>query len=79
MASYWEIRESHGDRERRTEIDEAFDCGYEEGYEAAMAEMREHEELGERRGSMGYRYGRDKSREHELGERRGRDRMGRYR
>ena len=38
MAKYWEIIESYGDKSRKSEAREAYECGYEEGYEAAMKE-----------------------------------------
>ena len=38
MSSYWEIIESRRGRERKSEVDEAYECGYAEGYEAAMHE-----------------------------------------
>lgn len=79
MSSYWEIIESRRGRERKSEVDEAYECGYAEGYEAAMQEQREHEDFGERR-HMGYRGEPERIRdERDLGERRSRDRMGRYR
>ena len=64
------------------EPEEAYECGYEEGYKAAMKEAEP--EMGERygmRGSYGRR-GYDESsmgERHMMGERRGRDSMGRYR
>lgn len=86
----------------KPEVKEAYECGYEEGYEAAMEEM--HGQMGERssygnrmgapsetgfgmrsgmgeRSGMGMRSntfveGEDRGM---LGERRGRDSMGRYR
>lgn len=80
MASrIWKIRESYGDRmndrygnksaeEFETpEEKEAYECGYEEGYQAAMEEAQ----MGERSYGMGQR--------HYMGERRGRDSMGRFR
>ena len=77
MAKYWEIRESYGDKKMTPEAKEAYECGYEEGYEAAMEEM--HGQMGERSGygmrsSMGMR-----SDNGYMGERRGRDSMGRFR
>lgn len=79
MSSYWEIIESRRGRERKSEVDEAYECGYAEGYEAAMQEQREHEDFGERR-HMSYRGEPERMRdEREFGERRSRDRMGRYR
>lgn len=86
MARYWEIRESYGDKMRggmmgrrdsepmSEEEQKAYECGYEEGYEAAMEEM---ESMGERRGHYGSRM--DMGENYGLGERRGRTRMGRFR
>lgn len=86
MAKYWEIRESYGDKGGKSEMKEAYECGYEEGYEAAMAEMQSmghKSHYGMRGGDMGYRYGMRPGMEGEepgmMGERRGRDSMGRYR
>lgn len=82
MAKYWEIRESYGDKSRKSDSREAYECGYEDGYEAAMREMEEgSEEMGERTHRSAGRpntfvEGRDRD---YLGERRGRDSMGRYR
>lgn len=80
MAKYWEIRESYGDKDKKSEIKEAYECGYEEGYEAAMEEM--HGSMGERsygmrsgmgmRGSMGMRSGSYGEEGGSMGERRGR-------
>ena len=82
MAKYWEIRESYGDRSRKSEAREAYDCGFEEGYEAAMKEMgMDSEEMGERSRRSGMRsntYVEGRDRDY-LGERRGRDSMGRDR
>lgn len=37
---YWKIRESMGNREEESdEVQEAYDCGYEDGYGAAMEEV----------------------------------------
>lgn len=47
-AKYWEIRESYGNKGQDPEIKEAYECGYDEGYEAAMKEMEQ--EMGERSG-----------------------------
>lgn len=61
MARYWEIRESYGDKNKSSKEMEAYECGYEEGYEAAMKEMGMDQEMGERSeygmrsGSMGMR------------------------
>lgn len=68
----------------KPEVKEAYECGYEEGYEAAMKEMQGH--MGER-SHYGMRSGMDESYGMRsemgdygmLGERRGRDAMGRYR
>ena len=53
MHRMWEIREGydHDYRMGRKEksVDEAYECGYEDGYYAAM------EELGERKGMSSYR------------------------
>ncbi len=43
MSRMWEIRESYGEKRKRTSADEAYECGYEEGYEAAMSEMKDPE------------------------------------
>lgn len=56
MAKYWEIIESYGDKSRKSEAREAYECGYEEGYEAAMKEMGMDQEMEERPG-YGMRYG----------------------
>ena len=48
MAKYWEIIESYGDKSRKSEAREAYECGYEEGYEAAMKEMGMDQEMEER-------------------------------
>jgi hypothetical protein len=47
----WEIREGHDYRMGRKDksVEEAYECGYEDGYDAAM------EELGERRSMRSYR------------------------
>ena len=50
MAKYWEIIESYGDKSRKSEAREAYECGYEEGYEAAMKEMGMDQEMEERPG-----------------------------
>lgn len=58
---------------------EAYECGYEDGYKAAMEEMGGGS-MNERAGQMGYRMGyRGPMGEGSMGERRGRDSMGRYR
>lgn len=53
MSRMWEIREGydHDYRMGRKDksVEEAYECGYEDGYSAAM------EELGERRGVSSYR------------------------
>ena len=37
---YWKIRESMGNQEEESdEVQEAYDCGYEDGYGAAMEEV----------------------------------------
>lgn len=59
MSRMWEIRESYGEKRKRTSADEAYECGYEEGYEAAMAEMKESEE--ESDSARSYRMGARKS------------------
>lgn len=74
MAKYWEIRESYGDKLAKDK--DAYECGYEEGYEAAMEEMKGSDGMGER-SHYGDRIG-ERSRGY-MGERRGRDSMGRYR
>lgn len=43
MANYYEIRESR--RGRKSE-DESYECGYEDGYNAAMEEMESGEDNG---------------------------------
>lgn len=74
MAKYWQIRESYGDKVAKTE-NEAYECGYEDGYEAAMEEMG-----GSSTGMRESMYGmRDGSYGMRMGERRRRDSMGRYR
>ncbi|MCQ2219801.1 MAG: hypothetical protein MJZ12_00325 [Prevotella sp.] len=85
MAKYWEIRESYGDKGGKSEMKEAYECGYEEGYEAAMMEL-ERGGMGERMGHRGYMGERHSMGERDsmgergyMGERRGRDSMGRYR
>lgn len=36
----WEIREGYGSDSRKdTKIEEAYECGFEEGYEKAMEEL----------------------------------------
>ena len=50
MAKLWEIRESYGDKTQDPEM-EAYECGYEEGYQAAMDEM------GHSGSRMGYKSG----------------------
>lgn len=78
MARYWKIRESFGEKEM-DEATEAYECGYEDGYKAAKAEMAEGS-MGERMGRMGERMNyRSGMGEGYMGERRGRDSMGRYR
>lgn len=49
-AKYWEIRESYGNKSMNPEAKEAYECGYEEGYEAAMKELGMDQEMGERSG-----------------------------
>jgi len=51
MRKMWEIREGHDYRMGRKDksVEEAYECGYEDGYDAAM------EELGERRSMRSYR------------------------
>ncbi len=82
MAKYWEIRESYGDKmpdDMSEKERKAYECGYEEGYEAAMEEMGDDPDMGERygmrHGGMGERMGR---RGGYMGERRSRGRNGRY-
>jgi len=48
----WEIREGYDHRMGRKSVDEAYECGYEDGYEAAMKEM---EEMHERKSMSSYR------------------------
>lgn len=57
MNRMWEIRERHdegryghrmGKRESEHDLDKAYECGFEDGYEAAMKEMKHS--YGERRG-----------------------------
>lgn len=84
MARYWEIRESLGERSYKDEVSEAYECGYEEGYEAALEEMegkshmgmREDRYTSRRKGNMAERDGMERS---YMGERRSRDSMGRFR
>lgn len=84
MASrIWKIRESYGDRKSGMDYDtpeeqEAYECGYEEGYEAAMKELSMGERYGMRGGDYQPMMGMGE-RHHMMGERRGRDSMGRYR
>lgn len=82
MAKYWEIRESYGEKAVSAKEREAYECGYEEGYEAAMEEMEKSSmgsRMGHRGGYMGERgYMGDRGGD-TMGERRGRDSMGRYR
>lgn len=54
-AKYWEIRESYGNKAMTPEASEAYECGYEEGYEAAMQEMEQESGFGMRSGMMGKR------------------------
>ena len=80
MAKYWEIRESYGDKAKKSEAREAYECGYEEGYEAAMMELgADSGEMGERSHRMGMRSRMGERDMDYMGERRGRDSMGRYR
>lgn len=53
MHKMWEIREGYDYRMGRKDksVEEAYECGYEDGYYAAM------EELGERKNSYGMRDG----------------------
>lgn len=93
MSRMWEIRENYGERNRNyseTEM-EAYECGYEEGYAAAMKESRGG--YGERNYEMRGGYGqRDGMAGGDMGERGGmgyrddryygerhRDSMGRFR
>ena len=57
MAKYWEIRESYGDKEQDPEMTEAYECGYEEGYQAAMDEMEGMDSAMGQRSGMGMRSG----------------------
>lgn len=78
MARYWQIRESFGEKAMNPEVKEAYECGYDEGYEAAMEEMKKSGMMGERshygmRGEdMGMRYGMRSGGDGSFGERRGR-------
>ena len=61
MARYWYIREQYGDKKMSSKETEAYECGFEEGYEAAMKdfgidpEMEEMSDSRMRSGSMGAR------------------------
>ena len=59
----WEIRENAGryDSDYRMgmkkdgKLQEAYDCGFEDGYEKAMEELEDKKKLDERRGGSSYR------------------------
>lgn len=85
MARYWQIRESFGEKGMNPEVKEAYECGYDEGYEAAMEEIKKSGMMGERshygmrgegmgmRGEdMGMRFGMRSGGDGSFGERRGR-------
>lgn len=87
MAKYWQIRESYGEKDME-DPKEAYECGYEEGYQAAMEELGEGPISERQRGymgnRMGYRGGMGEGTMGNrvggyMGERRSRDSMGRFR
>lgn len=88
-ARLWEIRETYGNRSRKKysdpDLQEAYECGFDEGYEEAEGKMmgQRHPmgqrgyrmDMGERGGYMGRR---DDMDDYDMGERRMRDSRGRY-
>ena len=57
--SMWEIRENTGkydsdyrmSMKKESKLQEAYDCGFEDGYEKAMEELEDKKKMGERSGS----------------------------
>lgn len=81
MSKVWMLRESYEDKRREDEAKEAYECGFNEGYEAAMEDSQKESDGAGSRYRLGMRRGeRDMSEgDEEMGYRKGRSSMRRYR